>query len=118
MNSSSVAKWEQLAVARIAAAGQQLHGAVVDLLIAAHGVLNGAAGLGEGWRVEDDKVVGVALFSSRGSSSKVSSQRKSMLSRPLRSAFRFAIAMASALMSAAVTRAAPPLAAFSAKLPV
>ena len=46
----------------MAAAGQQLHGAVVDLLVAAHGVLNGAAGLGEGWRVEDDKVVGVALF--------------------------------------------------------
>ena len=31
---------------------------------------------------------------------------------------RWAMAMASALMSAAVTRAAPPLAAFSAKLPV
>ena len=41
-----------------------------------------------------------------------------MLSRPLRSALRFAMAMASALMSAAVTRAAPPLAAFKAKLPV
>ena len=32
-----------------------------------------------------------------------------MLVRPLRSAFRWAMAMASALMSAAVTRAAPPL---------
>ena len=41
-----------------------------------------------------------------------------MLVRPLRSALRWAMAMASALMSAAVTRAAPPLAAFSAKLPV
>ena len=41
-----------------------------------------------------------------------------MLVRPLRSAFRWAMAMASALMSAAVTRAAPPLAALRAKLPV
>ena len=47
---------------QIAAAGQQLHGAVVDLLVAAHGVLHGAARLGEGRRVQNDKVVGVALF--------------------------------------------------------
>ena len=47
---------------QIAAAGQQLHGAVVDLLVAAHGILNGAARLGEGGRVENDEVVGVALL--------------------------------------------------------
>ena len=62
MNNSSVAKWEQLAVARYPPRGQQLHGAVVDLLIAAHGVFHRAAGLGKGRRIKDDKVVGMALF--------------------------------------------------------
>ena len=47
---------------QIAAPGQQFHGAVVDLLIAAHGVLHRAAGLGKGRRIKDDKVVGVALL--------------------------------------------------------
>ena len=47
---------------QIAAAGQQLHGTVVDLLVAAHGVFYGAARLGKGRRVQNDKIVGVPLF--------------------------------------------------------
>ena len=45
---------------QIAAAGQQLHGTVVDLLVTAHGVLHSAARLGKGRRVQNDKIVGVS----------------------------------------------------------
>ena len=46
---------------QIAAARQQLHGTVVDLLVTAHGVLHSAARLGKGRRVQNDKIVGVSL---------------------------------------------------------
>ena len=42
---------------QIPAPGQQLHGAVVDLLVAAHGVLHRAARLGKGRGIQNDKVV-------------------------------------------------------------
>ena len=42
---------------QISAPGQQLHGPVVDLLIAAHGVVYRLAALGEGRGIEDDEIV-------------------------------------------------------------
>ena len=50
----------------VAAPGQKLHGPVVDLLVAPHGVFHRAAGFGEGRRVEDDEIVGMAFFFEAG----------------------------------------------------
>ena len=50
----------------VAAPGQELHGPVVDLLVAPHGVFHRAAGFGESRRVEDDEIVGVAFFFEAG----------------------------------------------------
>ena len=55
---------------QIAAPGQQLHGAVVDLFIAAHGAFGCGARLGKGGRVKNDKVVGAALFFKAGQKGK------------------------------------------------
>ena len=44
-------------ILKAAAAGQQAHGAVVYLAVAALGGAHGAPALGEGRRVEDNEVV-------------------------------------------------------------
>ena len=47
---------------KISAARQQLHGAIVDLLIAGHGFGNGLAALGKGRRIENDEVIAAGLL--------------------------------------------------------
>ena len=47
---------------QIAAAGQQLHGAVVDLLIAGHGLGNSSAAFGKGRRIENNKIIAALLL--------------------------------------------------------
>ena len=51
---------------QIPAPGQQLHGPVVDLLVAAHGVLDGLAALGKGRGVQNDEVVFLGLTGQGG----------------------------------------------------
>ena len=59
-----VARHEVAAAARgqVAPAREQAHGLIVDLAVALCGVLDGAAALCEGRRVEDDEVEGAALL--------------------------------------------------------